>query len=321
MTPSVSIIIPVYNGARYLPDTVASVLSQSRSDWELIIVDDGSDDGWTPALCDSYAADRRVRVFHKPNGGISDARNYAIPLARAPYLSFLDADDLLHPDFIRLTLHAAEESGADIVFTIPDFFTGKFDMRPVRSHPRVCTIDPVEAVRTALFQTGLDNGVWAKLYRTTLWSDLRFHKGRRYEDLDIFYRPVLAAAKVAFLPMKLYGYRQHSDSYIHVFTPQRADVLDVTDEMLEWMRRNRPELVSAAADRRMSAHFNILLLLYANHVENPQLEQRCLEVIRSQRRASLTGRGTRLKNRIGALVAYVFPRFTLRILSRMPFLC
>lgn len=321
MTPSVSIIIPVYNGAHYLPDTVASVLSQSRSDWELIIVDDGSDDGVTPALCDSYATDRRVRVFHKPNGGISDARNFAIPLARAQYLTFLDADDLLHPDFVRLTLQAAGESGADIVFTTPDFFTGKFDMRPIGSHPPVRIIDPVDAVRTALFQTGLDNGVWAKLYRTSLWSELRFRKGRRYEDLDIFYRPVLAAGKVAYLPLKLYGYRQHPGSYMHIFTSGRADVLDVTDEMLEWMRRNRPELVPAAADRRMSAHFNILLLLYANHVQNPRLEQRCLEVIRSQRRASLTGRGTRLKNRIGALVAYVFPRFTLKILSRMPFIC
>ena len=96
----VSVIIPAYNAEKYLLEAVASVISQSSSDWELILVDDGSTDS-TPGLCDSFAAsDSRISVIHKPNGGLSDARNHGIEAASGEYLTFLDADDVLDPRFI-----------------------------------------------------------------------------------------------------------------------------------------------------------------------------------------------------------------------------
>ena len=317
--PLVSIIIPVYNCPGYLPGAVDSVLIQSSADWELIIVDDGSDDGVTPGLCDSLAsADNRVRVLHTPNRGVSAARNIGIDHARGDFMAFLDADDLLHPDFLKFTLAAAVETSVDIVFARFRTFSRRFDMKPVKRVPDTITDTPVSATEAALYQTGFDNALWAKLYNSRLWQGLRLLPDRRYEDLDIFYKLMLKSDKVALVPLELYGYRQHAQSYMHIYTPQRADMLAVVDDMRDWIGRNAPQLSAAAADRRFSAYFNMLMLMYRNRVSNPEMEKLCLDVIRAQSRCSLRNHKVRIKNRLGALAAIAGGRTLLKLLSHLP---
>lgn len=111
--PAISVIVPVYQAERLLPQCVESVLGQTFSDWELLLVDDGSQDG-SPALCDAYAAgDARVRVFHKPNGGVSSARNLGLEQARGQCIAFLDADDALVPAALETLWYLREKAGAD----------------------------------------------------------------------------------------------------------------------------------------------------------------------------------------------------------------
>lgn len=111
--PAISVIVPVYQAERLLPQCVESVLGQTFSDWELLLVDDGSRDG-SPALCDAYAAgDARVRVFHKPNGGVSSARNLGLEQARGQCIAFLDADDALVPAALETLWYLREKAGAD----------------------------------------------------------------------------------------------------------------------------------------------------------------------------------------------------------------
>ena len=117
---TVSIIIPVYNAEHTLERCVDSVLGQEFTDFELLLVDDGSSDG-SPALCDRYAAqDSRVRVIHKENGGVSAARNAAMDLAEGEFLQFLDSDDWITPDATKLLLRSAREHQCDLV--IADFY-------------------------------------------------------------------------------------------------------------------------------------------------------------------------------------------------------
>ena len=120
MNPTVSIIIPVYNAANYLERCVDSVLNQEYTDFELLLMDDGSTDA-SVGLCDAYAAaDSRVRVFHKENSGVSDTRNMGIREARGTYLQFLDSDDWITPDATKLFVRAAQENDCDLV--ISDFY-------------------------------------------------------------------------------------------------------------------------------------------------------------------------------------------------------
>ena len=118
--PKVSIIIPVYNAEKVLTRCLDSVLAQTFTDFEVLVMDDGSKDG-TAALCDAYAAkDARIRVVHKENSGVSDTRNQALSLATGDYLQFLDADDWITPEATSLFFHAAETNRADLV--ISDFY-------------------------------------------------------------------------------------------------------------------------------------------------------------------------------------------------------
>lgn len=120
MNPTVSIIVPVYNAEDFLPRCIDSIVGQEFKDFELILVDDGSKDS-SGAICDSYAAkDSRIRVIHKENSGVSDARNQAIELATGTYLQFLDSDDWITPDATKLLVRAATENDCDLV--IADFY-------------------------------------------------------------------------------------------------------------------------------------------------------------------------------------------------------
>ena len=113
-TPKITVIVPVYRAEKYLHDCVGSILSQSVSDFQLILVDDGSPDG-CGKLCDDYAAqDHRVISLHQKNAGQAAARNLALEKAAGEWLCFVDSDDRIHPDMLKLLLHAAEESGAGI---------------------------------------------------------------------------------------------------------------------------------------------------------------------------------------------------------------
>ncbi len=111
--PGISVIVPIYQAERYLDGCVESVLSQTFSDWELLLIDDGCTDA-SPAICDRYAAaDRRIRVFHKPNGGVSSARNLGLREAAGAYIAFLDVDDRYEPTTLETLWTIREAAGAD----------------------------------------------------------------------------------------------------------------------------------------------------------------------------------------------------------------
>lgn len=321
----VSVILPAYDAERWLEAAVASVTAQTVRDWELVLVDDGSTDG-TPALCDCLAAgDRRIRVFHTPNGGPSVARNNGLDVATGDWITFLDADDLLHPKFLETMLETANRTDADIVNCGMVRFSGERSAFAENNYDVKTDIyGPVQAMRLAMHQQcGVHTSASGKLYNRSLWKTTRFTPGTWYEDLDVFYRVWSYCSKFVQLDVALYGYRQHSESFLHKYTPRRRDVLLVTERMETWVAEYCPELLPAARDRRMSANFNMFLLSeeavrqgQAAREDILDLQRQCFDVIRERRFQSLFGPYTRPKNRIGALVSYLGPS-VLRLLSRI----
>ena len=131
----ISVIVPVYKAEKYLEECVYSILNQSYTNFELILVDDGSPDG-CPALCDRFARqDSRVRVIHRKNGGVSASRNTGLAAAGGAYVAFIDDDDYIAPDYLEKLLAAAEESGADALcrpatsITLPERTSDTMDGR------------------------------------------------------------------------------------------------------------------------------------------------------------------------------------------------
>lgn len=315
----VSIIVPAYNAGRWLPAAVRSVLAQTEQDWELVLVDDGSTDA-TPGLCDGYAAsDPRIRVEHTPNAGVSAARNRGLKLCRGQWIMFLDADDVLHPDMLRIMLDAATRHNADMVscaiyqFHTPqqeaDWLNTSFQV-PIKE--RILTSE--NAIEEAYYQTSeLNVSSCAKLYNRNVWHTNSFYNGR-YEDLEIACRLMESANRIVCVDAPLYGYRQNPDSYMHRFTLQRLDVLTVTEQLEAWGQSRSPEILRAMRDRRMSANFNIFMLseLAARRGDITRQQARdiqagCYAQILRLRSNSIFNSQSRIKNRIGAGISLLGP--------------
>lgn len=316
----VSIIVAAFNAEDFLPKAIASVLEQSESDWELLLVDDGSTDS-TGRLCDEAAEhDPRIRAIHKPNGGLSDARNAGLAASKGEWITFLDADDALTPDALTTMLRAAETTGAELVCA--DFHPSPDASMPQDEKARYGreTLEGEEACRRMLYQRGLNSSAWGKLYSRRLWGETRFPVGCYYEDLDMIHRVVPGARKVAAVPEKLYLYRIHEASFLHRFSRHRLDMLDVCDRMCESVARDYPGLLPAALERRLSAAFNMYGLLTgqdaATRGEYAGEIRRCEGIIRRWRGRVLLDRKVRLKSRLGILASYVGGFRLLRFLMR-----
>lgn len=312
----------MYNAAKFIAAAAESALRQCGIESELILVDDGSTDG-SGAMCDEIARrDSRCRVVHTPNRGVSAARNAGLEASRSEWVTFLDADDLLAPDALKRMLAIALGNDVEIVCGGFKEFSGSEVNFPESEEEDILILDSAEAVRDILYQRRGHNSTCAVLYKRSAWASERFREGR-YEDLDAFYRVMLPAGKVAITSTPFYGYRSHGESFVHSFSEQRIDVLDVCDRMCAFMERHYPQLLAAAEERRLSAAFNIFGLISANKPadENARqrlrrIERRCKDIILRQRFNSLTDKRVRLKSKVGALLSY-FGWPTLRMLSKI----
>jgi len=227
MNPLISVIIPVYNVEAYLTPCVESILAQTYTHWELILVDDGSSDA-SPALCDAFAAsDRRIRVIHKENGGPSEARNVGLEAMTGEFFTFVDSDDWIAPEMLA-TLLAAMTEETDCVYsgaceTDPE---GNIFHRSVIEEPLF--LDGPALIRgyfRDLYPGMTLASPCAKLFRSSLFTDLRFQTGLLYEDLQLTPYWCLKARKVRCLTYAGYHYRLRGGSIMRSVDPAHLERL------------------------------------------------------------------------------------------------
>ena len=303
--PVVSVVVPVYNAGCYLDECLRSLASQTMADMEVLMVNDCSTDS-SRDICMRFAeTDSRFRLIDmEANEGVSAARNRGIGEACGKYVFFIDADDILHHTALERLTGEADRTGAKVA--VCAFQSGTSPQWPKKVHESRLMMAE-EIVEAGLYQKlRVNNPIW--LVRRDVFeadSTLRFSVGRRFEDLEMFYRLFLAVPEVLYIPDSLYFYRMNGSSFINTFSLSRIDVLDVTDEMMKHKRiTESPDLMAAARDRRFSAHFNVLTLLLAYGEKRPETEARCLKVIKNDRLRELCDSRVRLKNKLGALASY-----------------
>lgn len=209
----ISIIVPIYNIEKFLPCCIDSILAQTFTEWEMILVDDGSKDT-CGSICDEYATkDGRIRVIHKPNGGLTSARNAGLAMASGEWVMHLDGDDWIEPEMLELLLRKGEDTGADIVmgdflFAYPDrdvpFLLPDWDNNKTASLNRYIT-----SVWTC---------VWGWIHRRSLYEEhqLQSPQGVTYcEDFHLIVRLCYFARKVVNVHRPFYHYRQQEGSVMH----------------------------------------------------------------------------------------------------------
>lgn len=201
----ISVIVPIYNVEPYVRECIESLLAQTETDVEFLLIDDGSTDG-SGAIADEYAKDARIRVFHLQNGGLSAARNFGIEHSRGEWLMFVDGDDYVLPEFCSAPLELALETGADLVaFRYCKDRDGKTE--PVT----VPNWREGEADWSAAVETGPELA-WNKLYRKSLFEGIRYPAGKVYEDIATTHKLVHASGKTVFSDKCLYVYRKREGS-------------------------------------------------------------------------------------------------------------
>lgn len=219
LTPDISIIVPVYNAEKYLHRCVDSILAQTFTNFELILVDDGSPDS-SGAICDKYAKnDNRVKVIHKENGGVASARQCGIDNATGEYTIHADPDDWVEPNMLQELYNKAKETDADMV--ICDFYVDTENERVYRTQ-NVSSITSSVVLKELLFHR-LHGSLWNKLIRLACYTDnnIKFAEGlNTSEDYLICVKVLKNNPRVAYLNKAFYHYDQqiNSDSITHQYT-------------------------------------------------------------------------------------------------------
>ena len=236
MRDLISVIIPVYKVENYLCRCVDSVLEQTYTNMEIILVDDGSPDN-CPVMCDEYARqDSRVKVIHQENAGLSGARNAGIDMAQGQWLAFVDSDDYLAEDFLERLYQACVDTGSSLSVCRWEYVRGETIPEHGTGETRVYT------GREMLANLYVPDGAyfvvaWNKLYRKELFEDIRYPLGRIHEDEATTYRIYDKVKKAAYVDRSLYGYFVTPVSITRGFNPKRMDWVTAVAERLDFFEQ------------------------------------------------------------------------------------
>lgn len=239
----ISIIVPVYKVEPYLDKCVSSIVNQTYTNLEIILVDDGSPDN-CPAMCDAWAEkDSRIRVIHKPNGGLSDARNAGMAAATGELMAFVDSDDRIAPDMYEHLYQRLTEDNSDIAACGVQMVWE--DKTPSRMLTRDgnCVLNQEEAMRAIIEESWLKQPVWYKIYKTELVRDILFPKGKYHEDVFWSYQAVGRAQKVSVSNHIGYYYLQRGGSIMgEGYSLKRLDAVEAKVQRCAYIQERFPAL-------------------------------------------------------------------------------
>ena len=238
--PLISIIVPVYNVEQYLVRCIDSILHQTYTNLEVILVDDGSTDN-CPSICDSYSIkDERIKVIHKQNGGLSSARNVGLDAANGEYIGFIDSDDFILPEMYEVLFRLIKDSNADI--GLCSFQRVDEEGNPLHGDDDIFEPEVLsggEALTAFMTKQWRYVIVWNKLYEASIFLNIRFPEGRLHEDEFVVHHVLNKCRRIASTSTAMYMYTQRSNSIMgkikdEAFTPKRCD--DVLSALLDKYR-------------------------------------------------------------------------------------
>lgn len=277
----ISVIVPVYNVEEYLKRCVDSILAQTFTDFELLLVDDGSTDS-SGKICDEYAKeDSRIKVFHKENGGLSSARNYGIEQATSPYIGFIDSDDYIECDMYEILYkNIVAEDAQMSMCSLYDIYNGK--PRKVIESPSYMCVDVPTAIKIVM--EAKINSVYAvnKLYKRELFSEIRYPVERIAEDAFVIIELLLNCKKIAITTQQKYYYVHRQNSITtSQFKQKDLDVIDAYHKNYDLIKNNYPKLLDVAQMRLCWAHFYALDKIIVTKENNDKnIQKRLIDYLR-----------------------------------------
>ena len=232
-TPLISVVVPIYNVETYLNKCVESIVNQTYTNLEVILVNDGSTDN-CGSICDEYAVkDNRIIVIHKKNGGLSDARNVGLDICKGDYVIFIDSDDYFDYECIEYLYSILKNNNADIAICEYKYVTesGKI-INSVWNDSRTIVLNKEESLGELCEDRLFPDSAWAKLYKTEAFRDIRYPIGHLFEDTATTYKLFMLANKIVFGRKALYNYLYRFNAISkQSFKLSRLDAVQYVEEM------------------------------------------------------------------------------------------
>lgn len=243
----ITIVVPVYNVEKYLSRCVDSILDQTYTDFELLLVDDGSPDN-CGEICDEYAKkDDRIFVVHQNNGGLSAARNTGIDWFykqnRSDYITFVDSDDWLHPDYLKILMNGVTEKDLKICACNYKRVTTELPHQNYDENGYEVT-SPEDFLVNHSWQY---NYAWGKLYHKSVFEDVRYPVGKNFEDTFTTYKVLHKCEKFAYIDLQLYYYLRNEQGISR--SPWKPSELVIFDAMQEQMQFYKEKNLQKAFDK------------------------------------------------------------------------
>lgn len=308
----ISVIVPIYMVEKYLNRCIKSIVDQTYKNIEIILVDDGSLD-LCPKICDEWAKkDDRIKVIHKENGGLSDARNAGLLVATGDYISFIDSDDWIDQDMYTKMIDLFDAYDADIVKCAYEK-TSKNINTVIQPKLEVYKLDAIE------FQKGLYDGtsksdivVWNKIYKKELFDNLKFPVGKIHEDQFLIPKITLKCKNIVCTNQKYYYYYQSDNSIMRsAFNKNRLDALLSFEETRKiYLENNLLVLVEL-----LDASYSFLLIKYYNlsftYLNNRSISKKIKKHFNSRIKIYMNNHYLNYKQKIILILFYINPRLYL----------
>ena len=277
----ISVVIPVFNTEKYVNKCVNSFISQTYKNIEIILVDDGSTDS-SSEICDNFKKqDSRIKVIHKKNGGLSDARNAGIKESKGKYITFFDSDDYVDADYISYLYALIKENGSQISSCAYSVVNEKEEVLFSIAGKNDECIDKEEFLKKMLNEDGITVSACFKLYEKKMLDNILFPYGKICEDNGTTYKIIEKTnKKIAYgcTPKGYYVMRNGSITNSK-FNLRKLDMIELTDEMCDFLSKRHPNLNDYITRRRIYARFNILRQLNPKDKETKELKNSLISYI------------------------------------------
>ncbi|MDM0466714.1 glycosyltransferase [Clostridium perfringens] len=304
----ITLIVPIYNVDKYLKRCIDSILCQSYENIEVILVNDGSSD-CCGLICEEYKNnDNRIKVIHKENGGLSDARNVALDIAKGRYITFIDSDDFISKDYISYLLELLLNNNSDIsVCNFQEVYGSCINIKNEVSFTK--SYNSEDAIETMLYQNNFDHSAWGKLYKKELFKNIRFPKGRIYEDLAIIYNVFDKAKKITYGSEKKYFYYIREDSITNKeFNIKKLDLIYFSKKMVKFIDENYKSLYKASIRRDTISNFQVLQQIL-NNDEFKEIRQKIKKNIKCNACIVLFDNKAKFQEKISIIAIFFGERF------------
>ena len=244
MKAKISIVVPIYNVEQYLDKCVRSLVNQTYENLEIILVDDGSKDK-SGQICDLWKEkDNRIKVIHKKNGGLSDARNAGMRIAQGEYMAFVDSDDWVDERIYEILMENMDKYNADIsVCSIKKVYEKDILDKVEILNNNISVFTAEEALKNLIKESVLKQTVWNKLYKREVTDNIYFEFGKIHEDEFWTYQIFGRCSSIVYTDEQLYYYLQRPGSIMNKsFSVKRLDALEAKNNRLNYVIKNYPKL-------------------------------------------------------------------------------